>query len=179
MKLVGCGRSETKNKTKNLAEISTCSRSAHQDSAVARKSVPKLQAQFLIQMNTVERRFMGSAKTKVDAQFELVFAAEVAHMEHQSNVRCCRQDTTEDQISQLKSELVSHRHGRCSSSLDSGRCRHVSQSIPRHFTDCFARRRLPPIFFVAHWVFPQEAQSSELLVLVRYPTLHHVPKELG
>ena len=43
-------------------------------SSCQKKSVSELQAQFLIQMNTVEHRLIGSAKTKVHAQFELVFA---------------------------------------------------------------------------------------------------------
>ena len=104
-------------------------------------------------------------------------------MEHQSNVRCCRQDTTKIKLHNSSPGWFLIDTGGCGSSLDLGRCRHFSQSIPRHFTDCFAWRRLPPIFLWHIWSSLtrdcQQAHSSELLVLVRYPSLHHGAKELG
>ena len=55
-------------------------------SSCQKKECPNCRRSSSFKKKTVERQLVGSAKTKVDAQFELVFAAGVAQTQHQSNV---------------------------------------------------------------------------------------------
>ena len=154
-----------------------------QDSAAARKKAfPNCRRSSSFKINAVERRLIGSAKTKVDAQFELVFAELRTWSIRAMSVVADKTPRRSNFTTQVRVGFSLTREGVALCWIwavvaISPNLSLATSRIASHGVGCNR-------FFLWHIWSPftqdcQQAHSSELLVLVRYPSLHHGAKELS